>query len=320
MLKRLLKYLKKPGPVFTVCVFTISLILIVGSVVLTVAGTQGGWVYAVYAFAAAGLAYGVYLGVTAVPSVKRAVSKTVRAMLPDDSPLLDYGYRTVITAVFSLAIDLGYSVFLIVMAVLYDPVWYGSLAAYYVLLGAIRAVVIRRDGRRGKGAPEGVELQKRRLKTYGICGAFLVALSAAMSVAVAQMVVSGRGSGNPEWVVIAIAAYTFYKAISAIANFVKAKKRDDLTAKALRVIGLSDALVSVMSLENAMLSAFGEGDELFVLKAVTGFAVCALTVALGAVMSVSGYTGYKKLLRGEVAVEESENEGSSEDGEDGSEG
>ena len=88
----------------------------------------------------------------------------------------------------------------------------------------------------------------------------------------------------------------------------------------MRVIGLSDALVSVMSLENAMLSAFGEGDELFVLKAVTGFAVCALTVALGAVMSVSGYTGYKKLLRGEVAVEESENEGSSEDGEDGSEG
>ena len=103
-------------------------------------------------------------------------------------------------------------------------------------------------------------------------------------------------------------------------QFRESEKRDDLTAKALRVIGLSDALVSVMSLENAMLSAFGEGDELFVLKAVTGFAVCALTVALGAVMSVSGYTGYKKLLRGEVAVEESENEGSSEDGEDGSEG
>lgn len=65
---------------------------------------------------------------------------------------------------------------------------------------------------------------------------------------------------------ITIAAYTTYKIIMSAINFSKAKKNGNLSVKMLRNVNLVDALVSVLSLQYALVMTFGggiEGDMLF---------------------------------------------------------
>lgn len=111
-------------------------------------------------------------------------------------------------------------------------------------------------------------------------------LDLAMCAAVTQMVLYGSPVRNGAIQVIVSAAYTFYKAILAVVNFVKAKRLRDPVVQSLRGICAADALISVVALETAMLSTFGDGDDMLALRAFTGFAACAVAIAIGITMTV----------------------------------
>lgn len=87
---------------------------------------------------------------------------------------------------------------------------------------------------------------------------------------------------------ITIAAYTTYKIIMSAINFSKAKKNGNLSVKMLRNVNLVDALVSVLSLQYALVMTFGggiEGDMLF-LCAFSSLAVWGFLIILSVVNAV----------------------------------
>lgn len=87
---------------------------------------------------------------------------------------------------------------------------------------------------------------------------------------------------------ITIAAYTTYKIIMSAINFSKAKKNGNLSVKMLRNVNLVDALVSVLSLQYALVMTFGggiEGDMLF-LCAFSSLAVWVFLIILSVVNAV----------------------------------
>lgn len=96
------------------------------------------------------------------------------------------------------------------------------------------------------------------------------------------------------------AAYTFYKMTMAIYNLIKARKFNDPTVQALRNINFADACMALVSLTVILLSTFGEPDAdsgLIILKALVGFAACAVIIAMAIRMVVVGHK-QKKLTKG----------------------
>lgn len=88
---------------------------------------------------------------------------------------------------------------------------------------------------------------------------------------------------------IAMAAYTFTAMTLAVINVFKYRRYESPLMSAARFISLASALVSILSLETAMLTAFGEpGNDSFrqTMTAITGAAVCLLVLALAIYMIV----------------------------------
>ena len=86
-----------------------------------------------------------------------------------------------------------------------------------------------------------------------------------------------------------MAAYTFTTMTLAVVNVIKYRRYESPIMSAARVISLASALVSILSLETAMLTAFGEpGNDSFrqIMTAITGSAVCLLVLAMAVYMVI----------------------------------
>lgn len=281
--RRLRDVLKDPSAPVLIVVGVLTLLFVAGAVTAVCIGYTGVWAYVLYAGAAVFLAYAVFLAVRQVPRIKQAFVRAAEKKPALRRVLHDYGARTVLFASFSFLVNIGYAVFQGVMGILAHSVWFGMLACYYILLSALRGGILLGEHRLRRRGGEQIE---GNLKLYRLCGISLMVLDLAMCAAVTQMVLYGSPVQNGAIQVIVSAAYTFYKAILAVVNFVKAKRLRDPVVQSLRGICAADALISVVALETAMLSTFGDGDDMLALRAFTGFAACAVAIAIGVTMTV----------------------------------
>lgn len=200
-----------------------------------------------------------------------------------------YSFRTIIFAVIAFIINIGYAIFNAVFGIIYLSLWYGALAAYYIMLALMRGgIILYRRKREKCREKEGEKIVLRDIKKYRICGILLILLPLCLSFAILEMVLSQRAFTHPGLMIYVSATYTFYKIIMAIRNSVKTRQVDDMTVKAVRDINLADAMVSVLALQTAMLREFSPGQNVDFVNCLTGGVICALTVALGIYMVVYG--------------------------------
>lgn len=201
-----------------------------------------------------------------------------------------YGFRTVVFAYVTFIISVAFAAFNAVVSALTSSFWYGALAAYYFLLATTRFGIILHHRKSHKLIDEPDEKKKtREIKTYRICGIILIFLSFALLAAVLQMVLSNHTFVNPGLTIYFVAVYAFYKIIMAIINLVKARKDNDITIQAIRNVNFSEASVSILALQTAMLHEFGaEMTEITIIamNAATGGVVCIVTAAIGILMIV----------------------------------
>lgn len=94
--------------------------------------------------------------------------------------------------------------------------------------------------------------------------------------------------GHSEIIMIALAAYTFYKLVTAIVNFRKARKDDEATIFTIRNINIAEALISLLNLQMAMFQSFGTGEteNSHVMNIISGAAVSLLVLILGLLLVV----------------------------------
>lgn len=77
-----------------------------------------------------------------------------------------------------------------------------------------------------------------------------------------------------------MAAYTTYKVVLAAVGLKRSKKAESLVEKAQRTIAFTDALVSVLTLQNTLIVVMdgGMGGKMQVLSACTSAALLALAM------------------------------------------
>lgn len=298
--KDALEKLGKPGvKVLLFAVYPLTAAFIAGSVACILTGYTGAVSYLVYGGAAVLLVYSVYTAVASLyPRIKgKVVGSAVKHRFTREF-VQDYGFRTLVFACISFAVNAAYAVFEGVMGIVYHSVWRGCLSVYYIILTVVRGIIIVRERACRKRGEDEYESLVRRIRVYGMCGGGLVVLDLAMCGAVTLMILTDNTVAYPGLSIFMSAAYTFYKIIAAAVHLSKAKKTYDPVVQALRNINLADALISVAALETAMLASFGGGEDMIPLRAATGFAVCAATVVMGALMAARAAAESRRLRAG----------------------
>ena len=165
----------------------------------------------------------------------------------------------------SLIVNLCYALFKGWMGIRYHSVWFGALAAYYLIVSLSRSHLARSMGR---------SLSPRRSWThYCQTGWLLWLVSLVLSVLGAMMLFHQDRIAYPGYLIYAAALYTFYAVISAIRNLVRYRRAKPVQIAA-KAISLCTALVTLFSMQTAMLSQFGSDEGFYTLmSALTGSAV-----------------------------------------------
>ena len=198
----------------------------------------------------------------------------------------------------SLAWNALYGILQLWLGFYHHTFWFYSLGAYYICLGVMRFFLLLHTRRYAPGEKMQTELVK-----YRACGWVFLLMNLALALIIFFMVYWGRTFKHHMITAIAMAAYTFTAFTVAIVNVVKYRKYNSPVFSASKAISLAAALVSMLTLESTMLTAFGDGtmtatEQKWMLGA-TGSAISVLIVAMAIYMIVAG-TRKLKILKSEV--------------------
>lgn len=299
-IKKLIKALKAPKPIILICAYLITIASVVGVIISFLVGidsiSKEIISYVLYAISAISLTYSVYTIVIFAPKWKKSVVEKMNKHEFTRQLLENYGYRTIILSTGALLFGLTYAAFLIILCVANRSVWYGVLAGFYILISISRIFVVF-SRKNAKNVENKVEIDISYAKAHRNCGILLIISTTALNIAVLQMIFLQRTFSYVGNIIYLAAAYAFYKITIAIINLFKKRSRQDLNFEAVRNINFADAAVSILALQTALLSAFGDADAKtsIIFNSITGGVVCILTLILGIAMVITATKALKKL-------------------------
>ncbi|QNM05196.1 hypothetical protein [Qiania dongpingensis] len=164
--------------------------------------------------------------------------------------LTELDFKAEVSLYGSFAVSMIYSIYKAAVGICLHSVWFGMTALYYMLLSTEKVLLLRRV--RKKKQDPSLNFQKFRFSGY-----LLPILTATVICIGLYTVYFGKAARYPGSIIYAAAGYTFYSLILAIVNIVRYRKLNNPVYSASKAVTLTAALVSVFSLQTAMLETFG---------------------------------------------------------------
>ena len=223
----------------------------------------------------AGIVRLVRRGINSHPLVKKALDNPlVSRYLREDM------FRAEAALYQGFFINLLYAGIKMFSGIYYRSIWFVTLAVYYILLAVMRASLLHyvRKGEKGK---------RSEWRRYRLCGIILLFMNVALSGIIVLVISMNSGFVYPGVLIYVMAMYAFYATITAVWNLVKFRKYGSPVMSAAKVIGLTAALVSMLSLETAMLTQFGsDDDQMFrqIMTASTGAGISIIVLGMAIFM------------------------------------
>lgn len=174
-------------------------------------------------------------------------------------------------------INFGYGIYKIASGIVIGSAWIGADGIYNFVQALIQLFQILRRRKPGSLI--------RQWKSYRFCGILILLMHLTLIGIVFQMVNWHRVEDSGEIMIIATAAFAFYKFISAFIDLAKDRKHKHPIDSSVRMLELSQAIFAIFSLQAGLLHTFGTGANWeHLLNLAVGCAVCLLTVAMGIYM------------------------------------
>lgn len=153
--------------------------------------------------------------------------------------------------------------------------WFITVGAYYTVLATTRFYILKI---KRKKQDDNIAFFVKR-----VTGVLLVLLSFCIVGVNVLSVITEQGRAFHEIIMITIATYTFTKITVAIIGMIKAKHTSSSFEKTLRNISLSDACVSIYTMQRSMLVTFDgmTAGDMRLLNILTGTAVWIVALLLG---------------------------------------
>ena len=174
-------------------------------------------------------------------------------------------------------INFAYGIFKIISGVLVGSAWIGADGIYNLVQAFIQLFQILRRKKPGT--------LRKQWKSYRFCGVLILFMHLTLTGIVFQMVNWNRVEESGEIMIIATAAFAFYKFISSFVDLAKDRKHTRPVDSSVRMLDLSQAIFAIFSLQAGLLHTFGTGESWeHWLNLAVGCVVCLLTVAMGIYM------------------------------------
>lgn len=236
-------------------------------------------------------AYSLVVVCARIPRIVKSVKEKIYSNKYANKYLTEKDLRIRISLYSGLGINAGFALFKVIMGVLYQSKWLFAMAGYNMILSVMRFILVYRD-RASKKEISDYERKVWGLHSYKVCGWLMLLLNIAISVIVGIVVFDKQTISYPGFMIYAIAAFAFYYITKAIINMVKYWHRKNPIFAAVKRIEMAKALVSIFTLQVAMLTQFGDisGIEYRLANGATGLAVCIIIN----VMAILMLTGVKK--------------------------
>lgn len=290
----------RPLPTVLIAVPSFALV----TLVLVQGRTDEPISYVAYGLAA----YALVITVTGIAGVGAAFKKWFWNFLPvkafvnskiGQKFIGSLAFRSAVFLHQGLFINLLYAGFKMVCGILYHSAWLVAFGIYYLLLSAMRgALVFYIHSAAAKGKEIGQDII-REFRFYRICGVMLLFMNQALAGIVIYIVHKNQGMEYPGLLIYVMAMYAFYAVILASVNIVRFRKEGSPLLSAIQVTSLTGALVSMLSLETAMISRFGAGEVEFrrIMTSISGAVICTFVLAL-AIYMIARSTRYLKQAAG----------------------
>lgn len=194
----------------------------------------------------------------------------------------DFEYRTYFTSTVSFFASIVFAGYNIFLGAVYETVWNIGIAAYYVLLVGVRAFVGFKEIRLRKSELPDAEKEEIRKNIFIVQSVLLFVIDLALTGPITIMVMQGKSVNYSEIPAIAVAAYTVFKTVTATMSYVKTRKLSNVSITVLKNVNFIDAIVSVLTLQYALVMTFGDGvtGNMLTVCAITSFAFLAFLVAV----------------------------------------
>ena len=286
-LKKIFRWLVFPPAVFIILMFPVAYGGMLASFLIF--GTQHPITYATYVLAA----YELTVICVQIPKLIKWINRFRENNKYINRFESDAALRTKISLYSTVLFNTVYAAFMIWMGVTNRSFWFFSLAAYYIMLDVVRAILLRHM----RAATPGEQMLDE-LRRYRFCGKMLAYLNIALAFMIFFVVYWNRGYEYNYIVTIAMAAYTFTTVAVSIVNVIKYRRYNSPVMSATRAISLAAAAVSILTLETAMLTAFGENEDPSfrrIMTLMTGIAVFIFILVMAIYMIVRANKQIRKL-------------------------
>lgn len=133
--------------------------------------------------------------------------------------LKDHRFRLILFAVLNMGWSLFYAVFNGILGIVYRSGWFGTMCAYYAVLGLMKLNIVLSER-----IKPGAETERRNMLATGIGLLFLTAI---LALIVALSIADAVGKKYHIIVMITIATFTFFMVGRAIVSAVQAHRQGD---------------------------------------------------------------------------------------------
>ncbi len=239
--------------------------------------------------------YALVIVCARIPAIVKKVKTGVYANKYANIYLTDKDLRMRFSMYRGLIINFCFAAFKIVLGLIYHTAWLYAMAGYNVILSIMRFIVISRSQKKGLSE---LEQRRRGLQSYKVCGWLVMLLNIAVSVIMYMVIVEKQTIEYHMIVTIGLAAFTFYCFTMAVINMVKYRERKNPVYAAVKCIDMVKAIVSIFTLQVAMLTSFGgQGTAIDnnLMNTLTGVAVTIAINTIGAFMIYGVKKDFKEL-------------------------
>ena len=211
----------------------------------------------------------------------------------------DYSFRTVVIARASLMGNAALAVFKGVMGAVNSSYWLATLSIYYIVLCLAKYMLLRGE-RLIKRCKDYRQKQILEWRCYARTGITVIFMQIVLNSLLYLMTMYKTGFVYEGRLVFVVVIYDIICFCTAISFMIRLKKRQSPVIISLRTVSLASSLVSLMSLQTAVLSMVLRGEAAETKRmiiTITGAAVSVVLAGLGLYMIIKGKKKINALLR-----------------------
>lgn len=209
------------------------------------------------------------------------IRKIMRKFKYSKMYLEDVEFRATVALYFGFFINTLYAISRFFGGYKNQSIWFLAIGVYYFIFGIIRFFLIKRF--RNKENFENINESKiYSIKTYRISGVLMFLLNIAMAGMIAQMVIENAVIKNYNAKEIYyVALYTFYIVFVSVYNMVKFRKSKNEILSASKNLNFVGALMSLFTLQTAMLLTFDDSQvDIQKMNGITGAVVILVSIVV----------------------------------------